>query len=224
MIHINLLPESYRKPERTSPKVFAAALIGVILVCSSLGWFGMVYFGDLDKVVVKHRNTSETLKGVNEAAALYTRLVQEQKEFSKRSDTITNIAKGNMSWTKFMDEFITVVTNDGNYERHVAWFNSIQVRGSRDGRKGPSVVLPGAVQGGDLRRVANLHDDVEATEFFRDIAENSPPSGVKKIDANVYPPESFTFSWKWQFVPPAKWVKNQPKSKSKPKPKPKPKK
>ena len=66
----------------------------------------------------------------------------------------------------------------------------------------------------------NLHDDVEATEFFRDIAEYSAPSGVKKVDANVFPPESFTFSWKWQFVPPAKWIKNQSKSKtSQPKPK-----
>ncbi len=222
MIHINLLPESYRKPERTSPKVFAAALIGVILVCSSLGWFGMVYFGDLDKVVIKHALVDETLKGVNDRAALYTDLVKEQKEFSKRSDTITNIAIANMSWTKFMDELVTVVTNDGNHERHVSWFNSIQVRGSRDNRKGPSVVLPGAVQGGDMRRIANIFDDMKNTEFFRDISEYSLPSGVKKIDPNLYPPESFTFSWRWQFVPPAKWVKNQQKSNhSGPEPKPK---
>jgi hypothetical protein len=209
MIRINLLPESYRKPERTSPKVFAAALIGVVLVCSSLGWFGMVYFGDLDKVVVRHRQVEETLKGVNDRAVLYSNLQNEEKEFSKRSETVKNIAKGRMLWTKFMDELITVVTNDGNYERHVAWFNSIQVRGSRDGRKGPSIVLPGAVQGSDIRRIANLHDDVEATGFHQNIAEFSPPSGVKRVDVGLFPPESFTFSWKWQFVAPDKWVKNR---------------
>ena len=55
MIRINLLPESYRRAERTSPKVFAAALVGVILVCSSIGWFGMTYFGDLDRVMIKHQ-------------------------------------------------------------------------------------------------------------------------------------------------------------------------
>ena len=32
MIRINLLPESYRRAERTSPKVFAAALVGVLEV------------------------------------------------------------------------------------------------------------------------------------------------------------------------------------------------
>jgi hypothetical protein len=213
MIRINLLPEPYRKPERTSPKVFAAALVGVVAVCSSLGWFGMVYFGDLDKEVVKHKTVEETLKGVNDRAVLHSNLVAEEKEFSKRSETIKNIARGRMLWTRFMDELITVVTNDGNYERHVAWFSNIMVRGSRDGRKGPSVVLPGAVQGADLRRIANLHDDVGATEFFQDVAEFSPPSGVKKIDQGLFPPESFTFSWKWQFVAPPKWAKNRPGSK-----------
>lgn len=136
MIHINLLPESYRKPERTSPKVFAAALIGVIMVCSSLGWFGMVYFGELREVGSEHKDIDETLNGVNDRAALHTKLEQEQQDFSKRSGTITSIAQANMSWTKFMDELITVVTNDGNYERHVAWFSSIQVRSSRDGKVG----------------------------------------------------------------------------------------
>lgn len=219
MIHINLLPDAYRKPERTSPKVFAAALVGVIAVCSSLGWFGMVYFGDLDKVVVRHKSVEETLSGVNKRADLYTKLVQEEKEFSKRSTTIKSIAKGRKLWTKFMDEFITVITNDGNYERHVAWFNSIQVRGSRDNRKGPSIVLPGAVQGSDIRRIANLHDDVEKSEFFADIAEFSPPSGVKKVDAGLFPPESFTFSWKWRFMAPDKWKKNSAVKKPPAKPK-----
>ena len=209
MIRINLLPESYRRAERTSPKVFAAALIGVILVCSSLGWFGMVYFGELEKMVVKHKGVTETLTAVKKRATHYDNLVRERKEFSQRKDTIRSIARGRMIWTQFMDELITVVTNEGNYDRHVAWFNSIQVRGSRDGRKGPGVVMPGAVQGDDIRKIANIIDDVEAANFYQNIAAPSMPSGVKKIDAGVFPPESFTFSWRWQFLPPSKWVKNR---------------
>lgn len=209
MIRINLLPESYRRAERTSPKVFAAALIGVILVCSSLGWFGMVYFGDLEKVIVKHKGITETLAGVKKRAAYYDDLVRERKEFSKRKETIYAIARGRMMWVRFLDELISVVTNEGNYERHVAWFHSMQIRGSRDGRKGPSVVLPGAVQGGDLRKIANIIDDVEASNFYQNIGEPSMPSGVKKIDVGLFPPESFTFSWRWQFLPPDKWAKNR---------------
>ena len=209
MIRINLLPEAYRRPERTSPKVFAAALAGVILVCSSLGWFGMVYFGDLDKIQVKHKGVTETLTSVKKRAALYDSLVQERKDFSKRADTIKSIQKGRRLWTKFMDELIDVITNDGETDRHVAWFNSIQVRGSRDGRKGPTIVLPGFVQGKDIRKIANLHDDVENTGFFKDMEEYPPPAGVKKVDHDLFPPESFSFSWKLQFRPASKWVKNQ---------------
>ena len=71
------------------------------------------------------------------------------------------------------------------------------------------MVLPGAVQGSDIRKIANLHDDMEATEFFRDISEHTPPSGSKKITAGLFPRESFSFGWKWQFHPPAAWVKNK---------------
>ena len=48
MIRINLLPESYRKPERTSPKVFAAALIGV---------FGAMVRGSADPVIQQQATT-----------------------------------------------------------------------------------------------------------------------------------------------------------------------
>ncbi len=40
MIRINLLPEEFRRSERTSPRVFAATLMSVIAVCSAAGWFG----------------------------------------------------------------------------------------------------------------------------------------------------------------------------------------
>ncbi len=208
MIGINLLPEAYRRPERTSPKVFAAALSGVILVCSSIGWFGMVYFGDLDRMVIKHRGITETLSGVEKRAKLYDDLVQERKDFSKRADTIKNIAKGRRVWVKLLDELIDVVSNDGNIDRHVAWFGSIMVRGSRDGRKGPNIQMPAHVQGNDIRKIANLHDDVERAEFFADMEEYNPPAGVKDVREGLFPPESFSFSWKWQMKPSAKWVKN----------------
>lgn len=217
MIGINLLPEAYRRPERTSPKVFATALVGVILVCSSIGWFGVVYFGDFDRIQVEHRSTAETLAGVEKRAKLYDDLVQERKDFSKRADTIKNIAKGRRLWVQFLDELIDIVNNDGNTERHVAWFGSIQVRGSRDGRKGPTIQLPAHVQGNDIRKIANLHDDVERATFFVDMGESSPPAGVKDVDEKLFPPESYAFNWKWQMKPSSKWAKSQTSTPAKPK-------
>ena len=208
MIRINLLPESYRRAERTSPKVFAAALSGVILVCSSLGWFGMVYFGDLEKAIKEHTEKTAYLALVEQRAKLYDDLSAEKADFSRRADTIRGIAKSRVLWTKIMDELITVVTNEGNLDRHVAWFSGLQVRGSRDLRKGPSVVLPGAVQGKDMSKVSNVIDDVMAAQFFRDVGAEIQPNGRQSVDSLLYPAESYGFQWKLQFVPPAQWVKN----------------
>ncbi len=217
MIRINLLPEAYRCAERTSPKVFAATLTGLILVCSSLGWFGMVYFAELDHMHVKHLGVTDTLAGVEKRAKLFDDLVKERKDFSMRADTIKSIAKGRRLWVRFLDELIDAVTSHGDSDRHVAWFSSIQVRGSRDDRKGPAIQMPAHVQGDDIRKIANLHDDVEKAKFFADMEEYSPPSGVKKIDEGLYPPESFSFNWKWQMKPSAKWAKSQPVTPAKPK-------
>ena len=99
----------------------------------------------------------------------------------------------------------------------MAWFGSMQVRGSRDGRKGPSIQLPAHVQGNDIRKIANLHDDVEKAQFFVDMEEYSPPAGSKDVDEGLYPPESFSFTWKWQMKPSAKWAKSQVTPPAKPK-------
>jgi hypothetical protein len=209
MIRINLLPESYRRAERTSPKVFAAALAGVILVCSSVGWFGMVYFGDLARKTQEHKEVTERLAGVEERAKLFDDLTAEERDFSRRANTIKDIAKGRLLWTRIMDELITIVTNEGNYDRHVAWFSNMNVRGSRDGRKGPAVSLPGKVQGKDMDKVSNLIDDVEAGAFFRDVDGGIAPQGRRSSDMALYPPESYNFTWQIQFVPPDQWLKNQ---------------
>ncbi len=209
MIRINLLPEVYRRSERTSPKVFAATLAGVILACSSIGWFGLVYFGELGKLQVEHKGVQETLASVQVQAKYHDNLVKEREDFSKRADTIKNIAKGRMIWTKVMDDVITVVTNEGNSERHMGWFGSIRVKGTSAGsKKGPEMSMPGFVEGKDFRRVSNFHDDLEGANFYRDVLEGTPPSGVRAVDKDRFPQESYKFNLKWVYKPAQMWVKN----------------
>ena len=59
MIRINLLPAEFRKSERTAPKLFAATLAAVILVCSAFGWCGFVYFGELGTLDVEEFAVAE---------------------------------------------------------------------------------------------------------------------------------------------------------------------
>lgn len=209
MIKINLLPEEYRRSERTSPKVFAAALVGVILVCSGFGWFGMIYFGELSKARKQHQEVSAQLKVDEQKAAYHDQLVKEKKEFSKRADTIRDIARGRKLWTKTMDGFIDLITNDGAADRHEAWFSNVQIRGSRDGRKGPTMILPGRVAGGDLQKMANLFDDLKAADWFRDVGMISKPEATREVTPNVVPEEALIFPLTMEFRPPAQWVKNR---------------
>ena len=206
MIRINLLPEEYRRSDRTSPKVFAATLLAVIIVCSAFGWFALVYFGEVEELRLQHAAVEETRIGVAKRATYYDSLVRERKEFSKRSDTIRSIAKSRMLWTKIIDELIDVVNN--NQERHISWFSSLAIKGGNS-KVGPSVTLPAAVQGKNITRVADFYDDLKGASFYRDIRDMSLPSAKKKTSKGRYPPTSYAFSLKWTFKPAKQWVRNK---------------
>jgi hypothetical protein len=208
MIRINLLPEEYRRSERTSPKIFAATLVGVILVCSGFGWFGFVYFGELGKLEAEHAAVAEQLVRVTETATYYDRLEVQRKDYEDRVKTIQDIGKSRRLWTKFVEQVLDIVNNDGNTERHMGWFNSIEVKNGR-AKVGPSVAMPGAVQGEELRRVGNLHEDMENAPFFVDIAAKVDPSGLVDKDDDRQPPEKIKFTLKMTFKPPNSWVKNR---------------
>ena len=47
MIRINLLPADLRRGNRLPPRVVAAAFGAALAVSAAVGWFGLVYFGDL---------------------------------------------------------------------------------------------------------------------------------------------------------------------------------
>jgi hypothetical protein len=205
MIRINLLPDEFRRSERTSTKLFAATLAGVIVSCSALGWLGYTYFGELGQAEAEHRRLEDHLAGLAPRVAYHDALTVERGEYEKRSKTIQDIAKSRMLVASVLDQMFDVVNNDGNTERHMAWFRSVTMAAGQGG-KGPTITLPGAVQGADMKKVADLHEDMEHADFFVNIAERSPPSGQKELDPKRDPPDSFAFTMKWTFAPANKWV------------------
>ena len=99
MIRINLLPEEYRKAERTSPKVFASLLTSVALVCCSLGWFGYVYVGELGRLEMKVKQDQESLTTLMPQVAYHDSLTRETNDFQARFETIEQISKSRALWT-----------------------------------------------------------------------------------------------------------------------------
>lgn len=198
MIRINLLPHEFRRGHRISVKLLAASVGAAVVACAAIGWFGLVYFGDLGEVEARHRQVAQELQEKSVKATYYEKLEANRKDYTSRVQTIQEIAKSRRLWSKFLDELIDVVNNDGDTERHLGWFEGITVTG--DPKRGVTVTMPAYVQG-TLDRVANLHDDIEAAPFWPDIKTKSIPTGKAETDKNRDPPEAIKFSLKLDFWP-----------------------
>ena len=140
MITINLLPQEYRKTERTSIKVFLSIVFVLVSVCCSLGYFGHVYLYEFKSKEGERMSRQEKLRSLEPQARYDDALVAEKKEFQTRSDTIQQIATSRVLWTEMLDWFIDIVNNEGNAERHNAWFRNMSVKPA-SGRSGPTITL-----------------------------------------------------------------------------------
>src|SRR5688500_10437610 len=209
MIRINLLPEEYRRAERTSFKLFAGTLAAAMVVCSAFGWFGFVYFGELSSLEEDRHSVEETLKTKKERSSYHDALAAEKKDYESRSETIQDICKSRMSWTEVLDQIIDVVNNDGNTERHMAWFNSMNVRDNGDAKYGPQVGMPGFVQSNQFKKVVDSHDDLELAPVFTDALEQGAPSAQVTTNLKRNPPEAVASTLDWKFKTPKDWAKNK---------------
>ncbi|HEB52562.1 MAG TPA: hypothetical protein ENI87_04820, partial [bacterium] len=147
MIHINLLPADLRRGNRLQPRVLAAAFGAALLISAAVGWFGLVYFGDLAAAEQALQQVQAELDGRAAKVAYHDSLLKNEKDYALRVQTIQDIGKSRRVWCRFMDDLIDVVNNNGVTERHLAWFNGIKVTG--DPARGTKVIMQGRVQGSD---------------------------------------------------------------------------
>ncbi len=212
MIRINLLPADLRRGNRIPPKVLATAFAAAVATSGAIGWFGIVYFGDLGNAEQSLAEVEAKLADREKRVVYHDELQANRKDYGSRVQTIQDIAKSRRVWSKFCDELIDVVNNNGDTERHLAWFDSIGMK--NDPVKGSTVTLPGNVQEADKSRLANFHEDVEAAPFAKDLASKSDPTFRLEIDKVRIPTQSLAFPLVLTFQPTVK----DPKAKSGAKP------
>ncbi|GAB4153187.1 MAG: hypothetical protein Fur0037_21980 [Planctomycetota bacterium] len=199
MIRINLLPIEYRHGRRVSARLIGVSFASVLAVSASIGWFGVTYFGRLGEVERAHAAVQQKLQERGKLASYFDRLESNQKDYQNRVDTIQTIGRSRMLWSKFMDEFIDVINKDSDVDRHIAWFDSMTVKG--DPKKGTTITLPGAVQGNEMAKVANLHESIQRARFWEDVQSMSEPSGRAEVSKDRTPPESLRFQLTLQLAP-----------------------
>lgn len=208
MIRINLLPADLRRGNRVPPKVLAAAFGAALAVSGAVGWFGLVYFGDLGTAEQQLREVEARLGEQGKKVGYFEQLEANKKDYAMRVQTIQDIGKSRRVWSRFLDELIDVVNNNGDAERHVAWFDGITMK--NDPTKGALVSMPSSVQDSDKSRLANFHDDVEAAPFTKDLLSKSDPNYKIETDKVRIPATAMTFKLDLQFKP---TVKEAPKPK-----------
>jgi hypothetical protein len=147
VIRINLLPAELRRGNRIAARVLAAAFGAAIATSASIGWFGIVWFGDLGAAETSLQEVADKLVEKEKRVAYHGQLESNKKDYAARVQTIQDIGRSRRLWSKFCDEMIDVVNNNGDTERHLAWFDGIAVKS--DPKKGATVSMRGAVQHAD---------------------------------------------------------------------------
>ncbi|MBK8976488.1 MAG: hypothetical protein IPM29_11275 [Planctomycetes bacterium] len=205
MIRINLLPDEYRRSERTSPKLFAAVIGSVMAVCCSFGWFGFVYFGELGKLEVRHSEVKERLTGMTPRIKQHDALQKEKAHYAQLATTIEQISRERILWSRFLDQVVDVVNGDGDPEGPRAWLKSLRVDDGRDAKNGPRIQMPGSVQGAEMRRVADFFDHISAAPFAEHVVNDLFPGGKVATDLERKPETSLGFALELVLEPAAKW-------------------
>ncbi|MEO0481729.1 MAG: hypothetical protein AAF196_19865 [Planctomycetota bacterium] len=200
MIQINVLPDRYRKSERTSPKLFAAMLLCVVFVSGSLGWLGLAYFGDLGELEVELSQLEETVASRQDSVTRHSQLGKERADYQQREQTIREIAESRMIWTPVVDELVEIASS-ADEERHTVWFKSMSISSPTSGKKkeGPKILIPGSVSGSSLDNVVNLYEDLAAARFGMFVDSTSGLEAKSADDAERTPRDSRTFTYEIRF-------------------------
>jgi Tfp pilus assembly protein PilN len=207
MIRINLLPADLRRGTRLPAKVLAVAFGSALAVSASIGWFGLVWFGELGAAENRLVAAEEKLVERQKRTAYCDQLESNKADYTTRVQTIQDIGRSRRVWSKFLDELIDVVNNNGDSDRHLAWFNGITVKS--DPRTGAKVTMNASVQGDQQDRIANFHDDLEAAPFGKDVKRSDPSWRLNEDSARV-PPASLVFPLELTFEPTIKEAPKKP--------------
>jgi len=199
MIRINLLPEEYRKSART-PIALMASIAGVVAINAGLvSWLGYVHFNVELQVEGEKSTVQSEMGGLKPQLDYYAALDSESKQYKSREQTLATITKSRICWTKKLDELIDVCGRGGDGERHLVWFDDLQVVQNLD----PKAKIPGTVaatghSGSDkFAQVANFLEDIETSSFISDFEKPSAPEGTQTlVDETLIPPVAWAFPLK----------------------------
>lgn len=219
MIRINLLPEDQRRKARSSLKVLGLIAAGACLNALLLAWYGWLAFGVANEVESERAVLQTEMDGLTPQVDYHKALDAEKRRFAGRESTLAGITKTRISWTKKLDELVSVVNGGGDGKRHFVWLDDLSVAQTSDPKAKSAGSFKAAAHSGSeaFAQVANFLDDLEKSNFVDDFMPPAPPEGSQtQVDKELEP------SVVWNF-PLALQLKSKEPPKTEPKkPAPKP--
>lgn len=196
MIHINLLPEEYRRKARTPVRV-TLAFAGVCGVNSLLlAWFAWLSLGVKAEINSEKSVLQTELDGLAPQVTYHKSLETERRSFALREETLASITKNRINWTRKVDELIDVINSGGEGERHYIWLDDLQVSQAADPRNKSAGSIKSAGHSGSdkFEQIANFLDDLERSPFAKEFMPPAPPEGSQSLqDKELIPAVVWAF-------------------------------
>lgn len=196
MININLLPEEYRRKQRTSVKLLLSMTGTVTTVALLAAWWAWLALGVRAEIESERSVLQTEMDGLSPQVAYHKSLEGEKQRYEAREVALAKITGDRINWTQKLDELIDVVHRGGEGERHYVWFDDFLVENRRDSRSGSNgrVRANGHSGSDNFAQVANFLEDLESSAFIQDFNPPAPPEGTQTVrDEDLYPPVVWAF-------------------------------
>jgi Tfp pilus assembly protein PilN len=196
MIHVNLLPEEYRRKNRTPIKMMMAVSAAVAVNGIALAWFAWLALGVAAETQSEHDVLATELDGLTPQVSYHRALEGEQTRYAAREKTLAAITQSRINWTRKVDELISVINAGGEGRRHFVWLDDLNVTQATNARAKTAGSVKGSGHSGseNFAQVANFLEDVENSPFILDFLAPAPPEGTQTlVDEELVPSEVWAF-------------------------------
>lgn len=215
MIRINLLPEEYRRKARTPLKMMAAIMAVVAVNGSLLAYWSWLQFGVLTQIETERSVKQVEMDGLTPQVTYHDALKAETGVYASREQTLAEITKNRILWTRKLDELIDVVNLGGDGVRHYIWLDDLTVKQDANPRGGSYGNLKAGGHSGSPKwdQVANFLEDVEdlsLSRFIDTFHKPSSPEGTQNPpDPDLIPSEVWSFPFAVEILGPDERVQRQ---------------
>ena len=196
MIRINLLPDEYRRKNRTPLKLMLAVSAAVAINGVLLAWYAWLAFGVAAEIESERTVLQTELDGLTPQVNYHKSLEGEQTRYAAREKTLSEITTSRINWTRKVDELITIVNSGGEGGRHFVWLDDLTVQQTTNARANNAGTFKASGHSGsdNFAQVANFLEDLEDSPFIEDFLPPAPPEGTQTlVDKELIPPVVWAF-------------------------------